>query len=241
MYIKIHNMGGSITRRDHSKNHVKTWYCGEGKGSQLGSREHKPKLRKSHVERGTERTEGLRRRFAEARQRNTARPRGTWYGVTTGTHAQHYHVARETGNQARERRGSSIWQREPVVESRRKLREGGWELKCFALDPKRHRTLRDQATRRRSYRIRVRGRCATSQEDGGVHTQDGRRRPVTDWGEEAGETQGEDIRHSQNDESQRVACSITRLNGEHAIEVLPLSSLIGHTPLTRLPQEVSHI
>ena len=121
---------------DHNKNHAKTWNCDERKGSQLGSREHKPKLRKSHAERGTERTEGLRGRFAEARQRNTARPRGTWYGVTTGTHAQHNHVASETGNKARGRRGSSIWQREPVVESRRQLREGGWELKCEALDPK---------------------------------------------------------------------------------------------------------
>ena len=57
MYTKcMHNTGGSITRWDHSKNHAKTWYCGEGKGTQLGSHEHKPKLRKSHAERGTERT-----------------------------------------------------------------------------------------------------------------------------------------------------------------------------------------
>ena len=59
------------------------------------------------------------------------------------------------------------------------------------------------------------------QEDGGAHTQDGRRQPVTDWRKEAEETQEEDIRHSQDEESQRVACSSTGLNGEHAIEVFP--------------------
>ena len=106
---KIHNTGGSNTRGDHSEDHAKTWYCGEGKGSQLGSREHKPKLRKSHAERGTERTEGSRGRFAEARQRNTARPRGTWYGVTTGTYAVKLGTEPEEEEEAQSGKGNLWW------------------------------------------------------------------------------------------------------------------------------------
>ena len=167
----------SNTRGDHSGNHAKTWYCGEGKGSQLGGREHKPKLRKRHAERGTERTEGLR----GSPPRNTARTTRHVVRCDHRTHAEHYHVARETGTIARGRRGSSLWQREPVVENRRRLRAGGWELKCKALEPRRHRSQRVRTTSRRSSTIRVRRRCAAPQEDGGVRTQDGRRRPVTDW------------------------------------------------------------
>ena len=166
-----HNTGGSTTRGDHRKSHVKTWCCGEGKGSQ--KKQQRAQTQEPQEPRRTwDGANGrLAREIAEARQGTPQEPRGTWYGATTRTHAQHCHVARETGDRARGRRENPIWQRErgrnPWKDS------GGW----VGTQVQRHlsqngRTPRDRATRRRSFRKRVRGRCAVPQDDGS--TQDGK-------------------------------------------------------------------
>ena len=230
MKTKIHNTGGSITKGDHRKSHAKTWYCGEGKGSQLQGSKHtrkvmfallksvtllfirQPRAQTQAPQKPRRTWVGANGRFAREIRRNPPQePRGTWYGVTTGTRAQHYHVARETGNRARGRGENPIWQREPVVESRRRLRDGGSERKCFALEPSGtgpYSTKRKEGDRS-GYASKGGAPCRKKT---GKYT----RRTVDDdqsktGGDEAEKTQGEDIRHSQDDESQRVTCSSTKV------------------------------
>ena len=132
-------------------------------------------------------------RFAETRRRTPQAPRGTWYGGTTGTRAQHYHVARETWNRGEK----PNWQREPVVESRKRLREGGRELKRCALQPSGTGTY---STKRKE------GERSGHASKGGApcrkKTGEYTRRTVDDdqsktAREKAEMTKGEDIRHTQ--------------------------------------------
>ena len=129
-----------------------------------------------------------------------------------------------------------------MVESRRRLREGGKALKRFALQPNGtgpYSTKRKEGDRS-GYASKGGAPCRKRT---GEYT----RRTVDDdqsktGGEEAGKTQGEDIRHTQDDESQRVTCSSTKEKREHVTEVFPLSSLIGHTPKTGLqPNSVASV